>query len=379
MIDEEERSARRHLSVALEPGDPRVLEATRLAGAAVVLDRLRRGDSLLDPDGRCGRRLAGVDPRAVAERAAARGIDFVVPGDPAWPPSLDALAGVVRDRRGGVPVGVWMRGHIGVEMLRRSLAVVGSRAATVYGTSVATDWAAELAQQSVAVVSGAAYGIDAAAHRGALAVDGVTVAVLACGLDRVYPRGNAGLIERIADHGLLISEAAPGSVVNRGRFLSRNRLIAAMSTGTLVVEAGARSGALSTARWAEVLLRPVAAVPGPVTSAMSVGPHHLVREARAVLVSRSQDVTELVGELGVDASTAPPRPAVPTDDLSEPAALLHDALPTRGPVTVAELMATTGLGVSAVLRALDELAARGLVAGEGDVWTRRTPRVRHRR
>lgn len=374
MIDETERSARLHLSVALEPGDPRVLEATRLAGAAVVVDRLRRGDPLLDPDGRCGRRLASVDSAAIVERARARGIDFVVPGDPSWPPGLDALAGVVRDRRGGVPVGVWMRGHGRVEPLHRSVAVVGSRAATVYGATVAADWAAALAEQSVAVVSGAAYGIDAAAHRGSLAVDGMTMAVLACGLDQVYPRGNAGLIERIADDGLLVSEAAPGSVVNRGRFLSRNRLIAAMSTGTLVVEAGARSGALSTARWAEALLRPVAAVPGPVTSSMSVGPHQLVREARAVLVARPQDVVELVGEMGADASASPPKPDVPTDDLSEPATLLHDALPTRGPVTVAELMATTGLGVSAVLRALGELATRGLVAGDGDVWTRRVPR-----
>lgn len=374
MSGQDERLARIHLSAALEPGEPRVLEAVRLAGAEIVIDRLRRGDSLLDPDGRCRRRLDGVDPRALAERAAARGIDFVVPGDPAWPAGLDDLAGVVRDRRGCVPAGVWARGYGEVSTLRRSVAVVGSRAASVYGTSVAGEWAAALAQAGVAVVSGAAYGIDAGAHRGALAVDGMTVAVLACGLDQAYPRGNAAMIERICEHGLLLSEAAPGSVVNRGRFLSRNRLIAAIAGGTLVIEAGARSGALSTARWAEQLMRPLAAVPGPVTSAMSVGPHSLVRDMRAVLASRPEDVVELVGDMGVDATAALGTASVPTDGLSETAALVHDALPTRGPVTVAELMAATGLGVSCVLRACTELAERGLLAGEGDVWTRRVPR-----
>jgi DNA processing protein len=370
----DERLARLHLSAALEPGEPRVLEAVRLVGAMAVVGQLRRGDSRLDPDGRCARRLEAVDPRAVAERAAVLGIDFVVPGDPAWPAGLDDLAGVVRDRRGCVPAGVWARGHGDVATLGRSVAVVGSRAATVYGTSVAGEWAAALAQAGVAVVSGAAYGIDAAAHRGALAVDGTTVAVLACGLDQVYPRGNAAMIERIGQHGLLLSEAAPGSVVNRGRFLSRNRLIAAIAGGTLVVEAGVRSGALSTARWAEQLMRPLAAVPGPVTSAMSVGPHSLIRDMRAVLASRPDDVIEIVGDMGADAVLPLRTASVPTDGLSSGAALVHDALPTRGPVTVAELMVATGLGVSAVLRACRELAERELLAGEGDVWTRRVPR-----
>ncbi|MGA7689422.1 MAG: DNA-processing protein DprA [Jiangellales bacterium] len=371
---QDDRLARIHLSAALEPGEPHVLEAVRLVGAAEVVDRLRAGDSRLDPDGRCGRRLAAVDPRAVAERATACGIDFVVPADPAWPTGLDDLASVVRDRRGCVPAGLWARGFGDVASLSRSVAVVGSRAASVYGTSVAGEWAAALAQGGVAVVSGAAYGIDAAAHRGALAVDGMTVAVLACGLDQAYPRGNAALIERISEHGLLLSEAAPGSVVNRGRFLSRNRLIAAIAGGTLVVEAGARSGALSTARWAEQLMRPLAAVPGPVTSAMSVGPHSLVREVRAVLASRPDDVIELVGDMGTDAVLPLVKASVPTDGLSPSAALVHDSLPTRGPVTVAELMVATGLGVSSVVRACAELAERGLLAGEGDVWTRRVSR-----
>jgi DNA processing protein len=377
MTTDRERLARVHISAALEPGEPYVLEAVRVASAEYIVERLRAGDSRLDPDGRLARRLAGVDPVQVAQRASAEGITFVAPGEPEWPAGLDDLAGQVRERRGAVPVGVWARGNLDVVThLGRSVAVVGSRAASAYGTSVCGDFAAALADRGVAVVSGAAYGIDAAAHRGALAVHGRTVAVLACGLDNVHPRGNAALIDRIRERGLLLSEAAPGSIVNRGRFLSRNRLIAAMSTGTLVVEAGARSGALSTARWAEQLMRPLSAMPGPVTSAMSVGPHRLIREARAALVARPDDVVELVGQMGADASQPELTTAVPTDGLSQAAALLHDALPTRGPVTVAEMMAATGLGVSVVLRSLSELAQQGLAAGDGDIWTRQAPRSR---
>jgi DNA processing protein len=376
MTGDAERLARVHLSAALEPGDPAVLAAVQKGSAVAVVDRLTRGDRALDPDGRCGRRLASVDPRLVLERAERLGIRFVTPHEPDWPGGLDSLDGVVRERRGGVPAGIWACGELDVSVFRRSVAVVGSRAATAYGAAVAGDFAAALAECAVTVVSGAAYGIDAAAHRGALAVDGATVAVLAGGLDQAYPRGNAALIDRIRERGLLLSEAAPGSVVNRGRFLSRNRLIAAAATGTVVVEAGRRSGALSTARWAEVLLRPLAAVPGPVTSSMSVGPHALVRDQQAVLVAGPQDVLELVGDMGTDAAPLQTAPAAATDGLSEPAARVHDALPAKGSVTVAELMGRTGLTVSAVLRALGELDARGLVAGQAEVWTRRTPRRR---
>jgi DNA processing protein len=372
----EETLARVHLSAALEPGQPVLLEAVRAVGALVVVDRLRRGDSILDADGRNGRRLGEVDPRAVLDRSADLGMRFLTPTSDAWPVSLDDLAGQVRDRRGSVPVGIWVRGELDPSRLARSTAIVGSRAATAYGTGVATEWAAALTEDEVVVVSGAAYGVDAAAHRGALAVGGPTVAVVAGGLDQAYPRGNAALIDRIASGGLVVSEAAPGSVINRGRFLSRNRLIAALAGGTVVVEAGARSGALSTARWASELLRPLAAVPGPVTSSMSVGTHQLLRDQQAVLVNRPADVTELVGRLGADASVPMPTAPRPTDGLSEPASTVHDALPTRGTVTVAELIASTGLAVSRLLPALSELAERGLVEGSADVWRRRAPRRR---
>lgn len=369
-MTEAERTARVHLSAALEPGDPVIATAvTRLSGSD-VREMLVAGHDRLDPDGRRRRRLSEVDPDQVWGASLRNGLSFVCPGDSQWPEALDVLAGVFRDRRGGLPIGVWVRGRLDPSALARSVAIVGSRAATAYGTSVATDWSARLAEQDVLVVSGAAYGIDAAAHRGCLAVGSPTIAVLACGLDEAYPRGNAALVDRIAESGAVLSEAAPGTSVNRGRFLSRNRLIAAFGAATLVVEAGVRSGALSTARWALDLGRPVGAVPGPVTSSLSLGAHQLMRESDATLVSRPEEVLELVGDLGSEAAPLPLGDVDAVDALSLDAAAVHEALPARGPVTVAELMAATGIGVGPVLRALTELAERRLVRGEGDVWVR---------
>lgn len=369
-MTDDERLARMHLSAALEPGDPLVSHAVDAVSARDVVDALVGGYPRMDPDGRRGRRLASVDPLRVREDAARNGLTFVVPGDDQWPPGLSGLADRVRDRRGGSPFGLWVRGYLDPAALGRSVAVVGSRAATSYGTTVATDWCAQLAEAGVVTVSGAAYGIDAAAHRGSLAADGYTVAVLACGLDQAYPRGNAALIDRIAQGGAVVSEVAAGATVNRGRFLSRNRVIAALASATVVVEAGVRSGALSTARWALDLLRPVGMVPGPVTSASSVGPHQMLREHPTVLVSRPDDVIELVGELVTEAAVLPAGPDRATDGLGADASLMHESLPPRAPVTVAELMAATGLGVSAALRALGELAAAGLAHGDGDTWQR---------
>ena len=372
--DTAERTARAHLSASLEPGLPDVLRRVVETSGAAVVDTLLAGSPELDPDGRLRRRLHVVRPQEVLSRARRGGISFVVPGERGWPDGLDDLATTVRERRGGVPTGLWVRGTLDPAALVRSVAVVGSRAATAYGTTVATDWSATLAERDVSVVSGAAYGVDAAAHRGALAVDGRTVAVLAGGLDQPYPRGNAALIERIAHQGALVSEAAPGSPINRGRFLSRNRLIAAMSAGALVVEAGARSGALSTARWALALMRPVAALPGPVTSAMSLGTHQLLREQDAVLVSRPEEVVELVGDLGNDAAGLPVTPDRPLDGLPEVALTVHEALPPRGITTVAEVMVVTGLTLPVAVRALADLRERGLAEGAGETWRRLPPR-----
>jgi DNA processing protein len=375
----EHRRARLALAAAVEPASrPHLAAAVRELGAASVVAALLTGrprlDARVDPDGSVAHRLRQVDPAAVQAATRAAGLSFVVPDDPEWPSGLDDLAEVVRDRRGEVPFGLWTAGPLRLDALATGVAMVGSRAATPYGMSVATDWAAELGESGVLVVSGAAYGIDAAAHRGALAVGSPTVAVLAGGVDQAYPRGNSALIDRIAATGLLVSEAPPGSAVNRGRFLGRNRLIAAITRGVVVVEAGVRSGALSTAGWAVALNRPIGAVPGPVTSAMSLGPHRLVVEGSASLEASPGQVRELMGRYGADLAPVQPVPAGPLDDLPEPLLRVRESMRARTATSVAELVAGTGLPVPAVLRALDELAQRELVVGAGDSWRLRPPR-----
>ena len=170
--------------------------------------------------------------------------------------------------------------------------MVGARAATGYGEHVATEMAAALAERGWAVVSGGAYGIDSCAHRGALGADGVTVAVLASGLSYGYPKGHHELFAAIAGQGVMVSEWPPDRAPTRPGFLVRNRVIAALSCGTVVVEAALRSGALSTARHARDLCRPLMAVPGPVTSDLSAGCHEIIREWGAVCVTGARDVIE---------------------------------------------------------------------------------------
>jgi DNA processing protein len=230
--------------------------------------------------------------------------------------------------------------------------VVGARAATSYGAHVAAELGSGLADRGCTVVSGAAIGIDGAAHRGALGVDGPTVAVLACGVDRVYPASHELLLERIAASGLVVSEYPPGGVPGRHRFLVRNRLIAGLAAGTVVVEAGLRSGAQRTASDALSLGRPVMAVPGPVTSAMSVGCHRLVRDG-ALLVTCSDEVLEAVA----------------------PAALVHDALPARGARDTRWLALESGIPIGAVRVALVALERRGLVEHCEGRWRRRLVEV----
>ncbi len=190
-------------------------------------------------------------------------------------------SGTERHRDGGEPIpplALWVKGAAEVTTTAvRSVAIVGSRASTAYGEHVTAELAYGLASREVDVVSGGAYGIDAVAHRSALAAGGGTVIVSAGGLDRPYPAGNASLYDRVGETGLLVSESPPGSAPQRHRFLSRNRLIAALSSATIVVEAAARSGALNTARHCQVLGRSLMVVPGPVTSPMSAGCHALLR------------------------------------------------------------------------------------------------------
>jgi DNA processing protein len=218
------------------------------------------------------------------------------------------------------------------------------------------------------VVSGGAYGVDAMAHRSALAANGCTVIVSAGGLDRPYPPGNANLFVRAEDSGLLISESPPGSAPQRHRFLTRNRLIASMSTGTVIVEAAVRSGAANTAAHCFALGRPVMAVPGPVTSVMSAGCHALLRrdEGPALLVTSVDDVVAVVGRFG-EAATQGPTATDALDvraelDLLDPVARrVFDGLPVRRAVTTDELAVRSGVTALEVIRALPVLELAGLL------------------
>ena len=258
------------------------------------------------------------------------------------------------------------------EVVERSVAVVGARAATTYGVHIATELGADLSRRRATVVSGAAYGIDAAAHRGAL-LGGVapTVAVLACGVDVAYPRGNDRLLHEIAGTGLVVSELPPGSHPTRRRFLVRNRVIAALSLGTVVVEAASRSGSLATLERARLLDRHLMAVPGPVTSAMSRGCHDWLRDG-AVCVTDGGQVMDLVGRLGDDAADRLRGPVDVRDGLSDTVSRVLDALPVRRSCGVSVLARSAGVAPLVVQQVLPPLVAHGLVERTPDGW-RLTP------
>lgn len=210
------------------------------------------------------------------------------------------------------------------------------------------------------------YGIDGAAHRAALAADGVTVAVLAGGIDILYPAGHSALLHRVSASGLLITEYPPGVRPTRHRFLTRNRLVAALTGATVVVEAGIRSGAASTAAWARSLGRVVCAVPGPVTSSASAGCHVLLRNG-AELVSRAEEIVELVGRAGEFAGEVP-RPTSPLDALTDQERLVYEAFPLRAARTTDDIAVASGLSTNAVLGPLAMLEIAGLIERREGRW-----------
>lgn len=365
----DERHARAALSRLTEPGDPRVAAAVARAGAPVLLQELlaEQGRDTLDLD--VEPRLGRLDPERELADAARSGIRFVVPGDEEWPTGLDDLAHAPTvHEMGGPPLGLWVRGPLRLDEIAESVAVVGSRSATTYGEGVAREIAAGLARAAMTVVSGAAFGIDQAAHRGALAADGPTVAVLACGVDRVYPAAHRDLLEHIATVGAVMSELPLGCAPLRMRFLARNRIIAALTRGTVVVEAALRSGALNTATWADGLSRPVMGVPGPVSSAPSQGVHHRIRTGAASLVTSPADVLELVSGLGEHLTEVPREPARARDRLSGRHRQVLEAVPLRHPAGLRAIAATAGISLLATQSALTYLADRGLVAESAAGW-----------
>ncbi|UZF58497.1 DNA-processing protein DprA [Gordonia polyisoprenivorans] len=302
---------------------------------------------------------------AVAEKCGAR---LVTPDDDEWPGfSLLALANADTGERGGMPLALWARGPARLDDLAAaSIALVGSRAASSYGEHVTGLLAEELVDHGWGIVSGAAFGIDGVAHRAALASGGATMAVLACGIDRDYPAAHSRLLAEIAERGVIVSEYPPHTTAARHRFLTRNRLVAALSNAVVVVEAGARSGAVSTAAWAVKLGRPLGAVPGPVTSATSVGCHELIADGRAALVADGAAVRTMAApDGGGVADRGTPRS---TDGLTPIQQRVHDALPGRGAVTVEEVVFSAGVEIGEVRAALAVLELGGLVAMEGSGW-----------
>lgn len=355
----DDRLARVAWSRLIEPGDERATALIGQVGPGEALRALveRQAEWLQ----RFVPRLAALDPHRDLDGVRRLGGRVVLPSDEEWPAGFAALS--------APPPCLWVRGPARLdEAAVRSVAVVGARAATSYGEHVAGDLSCGMGERGFAVVSGLAYGIDGAAHRGALAAGAVSVAVVAGGVDRAYPAGHETLMARLAGSGAVVSEVPPGSAPTRGRFLQRNRLIAALSSGTVVVEAALRSGSLNTARTAALLGRPVGAVPGPVTSPGSAGCHALLRDGVAVLVTDADEVAELVGRIGDDAAEPRRGRSSPTDDLDPLAARVLDALPVRSGRPVDRLCATAGLDPASVQTALGRLALLGLAEREGSGW-----------
>ncbi len=369
-----ERRAAVALARLVEPGSWPVHDAVLTHGTQEVLAALSRGRTIgaVSATFAEGARTRGdeVDLDADLRRLEQAGGRLVLSTDDEWPahrltwrraaPGLQAP-----------PLALFVRGGPALStVVERSVAVVGARASTAYGEHVAAALGLGLADRGCAVVSGGAYGIDGAAHRGALASERApTVAVLACGVDVAYPRGNDRLLARVAERGLLVSEHVPGSPPTRLRFLVRNRLIAALSRGTVVVEAALRSGSLSTAGRAQELDRHVMAVPGPVTSALSAGCHALLQGPPAAhLVTGVDDVLALVGDLGVDLAPVRRGPERPRDGLSETVRRVLDAVPVRGGAGEATLARDAGVPVLVVQQVMPPLLIAGLVQRAETGW-----------
>ena len=355
-----------------EPGDRIAGALIRRWGAADSLARIlsRPASSTLADDdvsaAEVAEALARWEPRMDApalfrslSTAVSVGSTVVRPTDSVWPSGLVDLA----DHG---PRVLWCRGDVhALPSPERAVAIVGARASTGYGEHVAMDFAAGLTSRGFTIVSGGAYGIDGMAHRATLACGGSTVAVLAGGIDQLYPAGHDELLRRIIASGVVISEVSPGGAPTRWRFLQRNRLIAAIAGATVVIEAGYRSGSLNTATHARDLDRPIGVVPGPITSGASAGCHRLLRTNPATtLVTTVADVAELFGH----DPTAERFDARDSDTIVR----ILDSLSIAKPRSVAAIAATAGIEAATVTATLGSLEGEGRVVRSIHGWIQRT-------
>lgn len=366
-----ERIARAAWTAVAEPSDAIAGRLTQALGAAPALRAAERDDATAAVED------AGIDPRewrqaldrwrprltsglvTDALRAAHRHhLTLLAPGDEGWPCRLDDLGA-------HAPVALWVRGDpAALRFAGGSIAIVGARASSGYGEQIAAELAGDLALDGVTVVSGGAYGIDGSAHRAAVREGGVSVAVMAGGADRVYPAGHAHLLQRLSETGAVVSEVAPGGAPTKFRFLRRNRLIAALGDATVVVEAAARSGSLSTAGAAAELGRPLGAVPGSILASTSAGCHRLLREYDATCVTCTGDARELIG-LGVVGTEGQPTLAAPVDPLT---LRVRDALAFRQWRTAHEVATSSGVALAEVTAVLALLVLDGVAEERDHRW-----------
>ena len=356
---DDDRQARLELMSVIEGGSAYWVREIGNRGAVEVLARLKAGD-YAEHAPSASRRIQQIQGEALKDSIAAVDARLIIPGDAEWPTQLSDLE--------SPPIALCLRGSGDLRTIAlSSIAIVGARAASGYGVRLASEIALQLGERGWNTISGAAYGIDAAAHRGALLSGAQTAAVLASGVDQPYPSGHVSLFEAIRADGVLVSEVLPGVGPTRGRFLVRNRVIAALTRGTLVVEAALRSGSLRTAGDAMALNRPVMAMPGPVTSPTSAGCHRLVMEHKAELVTELDDVLVHIGPLLIEntetITTVSARDGLAADEKS-----LLELFPTRTSLSIETLARLSDIAPNRILGLLGVLATSGFVEREGAGW-----------
>lgn len=364
-LESSERMARLGLCAVIDSPDERLRSCLNQYSVVELWEQLRKGYGYESWQ----RRAKALNFKELERQVKKYHLRFVIPGDLEWPLQLEDLENCqLIQGFGGVPIGLFLAGNGNLaEISAKSVAIVGARAASLYGMEIATDFGYELSELGYGIISGGAYGIDAAAHRGAVAAGKTTVAVMAGGVVESYPRGNKALFNLIEENGLLISEIPPLSHPTRYRFLARNRLIAALSQGTVIIEGMARSGASNTANWANTLGREVMAIPGLISSPTSVTPHQLIRDGGATLVTSVAEVTELLEPLKITPMISE---TTEYDLLTSDEKLVYEAFPARGVVSLDQLVVESGLSVSRVLRSLEKLSQKKLAKEQRDGWLR---------